>query len=285
MSNYIINTSAPVIQNRYQSNKILNFHSSDREFEFPINKEKMGEDWYYYDKEIEYKFNSWGYRSKEFTDLSDDYILVFGCSCTEGIGLHFDDMWSTKLGKKLNLDVFNLGMGASGVDYQFHNTIMFHNFLLKTRKFPKLVVYQWPSDYRTSAMFLNKQSKTKELDVEFFSPHYRKIDDRDDMNSFFDWYMHGFVDNKGELTKQNGLYPMISNNLWKSLNIPVLNWTFGVDFVPDEQKIFGNEYIIHSVFDLTGVLARDLGHNGHLSQDLVVDLVIDKLKYEDDFSK
>lgn len=71
-------------------------------------------------------------------------------------------MWSIKLGKKLNLDVFNLGMGASGVDYQFYNTILFQNFILEKKKLPKLVVYQWPMSFRTSAFFKFKEDNKTE---------------------------------------------------------------------------------------------------------------------------
>ena len=89
---------------------------------------------YYYNKKIEYKYNSWGYRTKEFKDLEDDYILIFGCSFTEGIGLYYDDMWATKLSKELKLDVFNIGMGGTGVDFQFYNTTLIHNHIIKNNK-------------------------------------------------------------------------------------------------------------------------------------------------------
>ena len=98
----------PVIHLPLKSNKVLKFTQTDSEEKFYQNREKFGVDWYYYDKQIDYKYNSWGYRTKEFSELNDDYILVFGCSFTEGIGLNYDDTWASKLGKKLNLDVFNL---------------------------------------------------------------------------------------------------------------------------------------------------------------------------------
>jgi hypothetical protein len=139
------------------TNKKLYFHSTDYEELYLKNKKEKGPDWYYYDNEIEYKFNSWGYRAKEFDDLDDDYLLTFGCSYTEGVGLHYDDMWSTKLSKTLDLDIFNLGAGGTSPDFQMYNTILFFNHVLKLNKLPKLVVYQWPEIHRIVYAFKTKR--------------------------------------------------------------------------------------------------------------------------------
>jgi len=48
-----------------------------------------------YDKPISYNFNSKGYRTKEIEDLQKDFILTFGCSYTQGIGLAKEDMWQS----------------------------------------------------------------------------------------------------------------------------------------------------------------------------------------------
>jgi hypothetical protein len=102
MSHLIISKECPIIENVIQSNKTMDFNISDDEKMYLKNKKELGKEWYYYDKKIEYKYNSWGYRTKEFDDVNEDYILTFGCSFTEGIGLDYNDMWSTKLSKKLN---------------------------------------------------------------------------------------------------------------------------------------------------------------------------------------
>jgi hypothetical protein len=128
------NKEFPIIFVPPKSNQVLKFAQTDSEDKFYENREKLGSDWYYYDKDIEYNYNSWGYRSKEFAELDNEYMVVFGCSFTEGIGLHYDDIWATKLSKKLNVDVFNLGIGGSGPDVALYNTILFHNFVLKNKK-------------------------------------------------------------------------------------------------------------------------------------------------------
>ena len=273
-----ISKNSPIIEAQYQLNKILDFSSTDTKDLFEFNKKIQGEEWIYYNKKIEYKYNSWGYRTKEFSELSDDYILIFGCSFTEGIGLHYDDMWSTKLGKKLNLDVFNLGMGASGADYQFYNTILFQNFILEKKKLPKLVVYQWPMPFRTSAFFKLREDNKTDLIMEFFSPNFiEETGEKKVMNSFNEWFKDGFINDGGDLIKQNYLYPMSCNNVWKSLNVPVINWTYDEDFENLNDEIFDLNFQIHRINDDTMVRGRDLMHNGHLAQDLVVNKIIENL--------
>jgi len=280
MSQIQINHNSPIIQNLAQANKILKFTSTDSEEQFKINRERLGEEWYYYNKEIEYKYNSWGYRCKEFTDLTDDYILTFGCSFTEGIALHYDDMWANKLGVKMNMDVFNLGMGATGPDFQYYNTILFQNFILKNKKLPKLVVYQWPFKHRTSYMFKEFKNGIDVLCLELFSATYPENLYPHSSQYYFDWYKTGFIENGGELVKQTNLYPILCDNVWKSFNIPVVHWTWEHDFQMDYSHIFQNNVKILSIRDehvlLTG---RDCSHNGHKSQDIVVDNILKKIDY------
>jgi hypothetical protein len=271
----VLNKDVPIIFVQSKSNKTLKFTQTDSEENFIKNKEIYGKEWYYYNKDIEYKYNSWGYRTKEFSELNDDYILVLGCSFTEGIGLDYDDIWATKLGKKLNLDVFNLGIGGSGSDITGYNTILFHNFVLTNNKLPKYVIYQWTFENRTSYMFNNESNL---IDIETFSISYPKDAYPKNYKKYNDWYNHSFIDNGGELLKQSNLYSMLCNNLWKSMGIPVYHWTWEDDFNLKNSELFNNTIElnqIHDEFDITG---RDFTHNGHLSQDIVVDKIFKKIK-------
>jgi len=261
---YTLNSKIPIIQNNATINKTLKFLSTDDEENFLSNKEKMGESWYYHSKDIDYSYNSWGYRTKEFDDLKNDYILTFGCSFTEGVGLYYNDMWSTKLGEKLNLDVFNLGLGATGVDFQFYNTVLFYNFVKNKNKLPKYVIYQWPFEHRTTHCLLDN------LDGLTFIPISNGCLP-DQIKNLENWYNNGFVENEGELIKQSNIYPMTCNLLWESVGVKVLNWTWENDFNMKNNEIFSNFIKIHKIKDTTtNIYARDGRHNGHLSQDLVV---------------
>jgi hypothetical protein len=273
MSHLIISENCPVIENILQSNKTMEFNSTDNQDLYIENKKKLGNEWYYYNKKIEYKYNSWGYRCKEFDDLNDDYILTFGCSFTEGIGLHRSDMWTTKLGKKTGLDVFNLGMGGTGVDFQFYNTTLIHNYILKKNKPPKLVIYQWPFEHRTTYLFKESIVDKEVIGLLPFSVSHES----ENVYYFEKWYSHSFIENEGELIKQSNIYPMVCNNIWKSMGIDVINWTWETDFTMKHCDIFSNDIELHNIIDTTNYTARDCTHNGHLSQDIVVDFLLDKI--------
>lgn len=270
-----ISNNIPIVYVPQKASKLFKFTQTDSEEKFYLNREKFGKDWYYYDKDIEYKYNSWGYRTKEFSELSDEYVLVFGCSFTEGIGLHYDDIWATKLSKKLNIDVFNLGIGGSGPDIVFYNTILFQNFVLKNNKLPKYVIYQWPFDNRTSYMFYREENL---MHIETFSISYPKEAYPPNYKKYFDWYYQSFVENEGELIKQSNIFSLSCNNLWKAANIPVYHWTWGDDFNLKKSELFHNELKIHQVQDCFEEKGRDCTHNGHLSQDLVVNKILEQIK-------
>lgn len=270
MSHLIISNFCPIIENIAQCNKTMEFNVSDDEKSYSNNKKKLGKEWYYHDKKIEYKYNSWGYRTKEFDDLNNDYILTLGCSFTEGIGLDYDDMWSTKLSKKLNLDVFNMGMGGTGVDFQFYNTTLIHNHILKKNKPPKYVIYQWPFEHRTTYSFKESIPNREIVSLIPFSTSHES----ENVEYFKKWYIHGFIENEGELIKQSNIYPMVCNNIWRSMGIEVINWTWERDFTMMKNEIFDNNVKLHHIVDTTNYTARDCSHNGHLSQDLVVDFLL-----------
>ena len=275
----VISKNVPVIQNIPQSNKTLKFSSTDSEESFIINKERLGEDWEYFNKEIEYNYNSWGYRSKEFDELKDDYMIVFGCSFTEGIGLHYDDLWATKLGKELNLDVLNLGMGAAGINFQFYNTILIHSHILKKGKLPKLVVYQWPTKFRTAYAF--NQDYEERIQLELYSATYPEHVQPDSKKYYYEWYKKSYIDNGGEMTKDIFISLTLCNNIWKSLNIPVINWQWGNDIANELDFVHSNDVKILNIFDDTQIKSRDCSHNGALSQTLVVNEILKSLTNDD----
>ena len=74
-------------------------------------------DWY--DKEIDYKINSYGFRSDEFEDSSVPSILFLGCSYTVGIGIRIEESFTTIISKELGLKNYNLGLAGGGADSSF----------------------------------------------------------------------------------------------------------------------------------------------------------------------
>jgi len=74
--------------------------------------------------EIEYKFNSHGFRCDEFNIVTTLPIVFSGCSITEGTGLHQHETWSylllEKIREKTNkiIPYWNIGVAASSIDTQ-----------------------------------------------------------------------------------------------------------------------------------------------------------------------
>jgi hypothetical protein len=91
--------------------------------------------------DIEYKFNSHGFRCDEFELLSELPMVFLGCSFTEGIGLRQHETWSYLLLEKIrqktnkNIPYWNLGLGGTGLDTQARNLYFLANILNKKIKF------------------------------------------------------------------------------------------------------------------------------------------------------
>lgn len=69
------------------------------------------------DAPITYKFNSYGFRSDEFSH--DPSIIFLGCSHTVGIGMPLEQTWPSIVSKTLGLKNFNLGVGGVSNDTAF----------------------------------------------------------------------------------------------------------------------------------------------------------------------
>lgn len=271
MSEFSINKDCPIIKNTSKENQTFDFISCDSEDLFLKNKDKFGSEWYYYNKPIEYKYNSWGYRTKEFSDLNEDYFITFGCSFTEGVGLFYDDMWSNKLSRELGLDVFNLAQGGTGVDFSTTNTILLTDYLRKNNKnLPKFVIYQLSFNHRTSYAFKYVEGDETSIHLELFSATYPTEVYPECCKYFGSWYFHGFVENEGEMIKQSNLSLITCKNMWEFLGVPVYFWTYGEDFQNPNSDVFSHGINFKIIHEQTEVKARDCAHNGHLAQDIVV---------------
>lgn len=121
---------------------IENFAGSDEKSLFDKNLLTKPDDWYYRNKPLTYEFNNLGHRCKNTYDIDlSNYILFFGCSHTMGIGNALEDTFPYLVSKKLNIDYYNLGIGAAGPDSMFHNLVTWMN---KFSQKPKHIIWQWP---------------------------------------------------------------------------------------------------------------------------------------------
>lgn len=100
-------------------------------------------------KIIEYKFNSYGFRSEEFT--SEPGIMFLGCSLTIGIGIPTEHRWTDIVSNNLKLKCYNLGIGGGSNDAAFR---MCAGYIDKIN--PKIVIHRIPPGIRIESVTDNE---------------------------------------------------------------------------------------------------------------------------------
>lgn len=224
--------------------------------EFEKNKHKVNP--IYLEKDIEYKFNSLGYRTKNVTDLDNEFVLIFGCSHTEGIGHFNNDIWCNQLCDRINIDRLNLGKAGTGPDIQYYNTVQ---YIKNKYPLPRLVIYQWPQTFRKSFSYVQ--------DKELILKHHNVNNETEKQDT--DWFLKRYCEEPGEMLINNYFFFTACNELWKSINIPVYNWSWSGDF---EMQYDSSLHLIETVD--TG-RARDMMHDGPDIHSQVVDQIIEDI--------
>lgn len=124
--------SGPLITTDW-ANRHFNFYSMDSEEQFLENSKKFRsneQSWIYFDKSIEYKFNSQGYRTSEWNDINwQESVVIFGCSNVVGEGLAEADTISGVLSRLLDRPVVNLGVSGTSIAFSSYNSAMLCNNL------------------------------------------------------------------------------------------------------------------------------------------------------------
>lgn len=100
------------------------------------------------DQQIEYKFNSHGFRTKEFMDLPSAVFL--GCSHTAGVGLPVENTWPYYVSNNINLHCYNLAIGGGSNDLAFRIS---YYYLEKLK--PKIVFLLSPEPARIEILTPN----------------------------------------------------------------------------------------------------------------------------------
>lgn len=243
---YYYSEKFPLILDKQHINKVEYFFSTDSHDIYKKNLIKYGETWKYYDTTIEYKFNSLGYRTKEISELHNDFMLTFGCSYTEGVGLPQSDVWPEQLSKNIKIDLYNAAKQATGMDFQFWNAM---RWTQTNQPDPKLVIVQWPQKTR------KRFSSTGD---EYFNLHDASYEKSIDGK----WWTRRYIIDPAELSMNVLMWFEGFNNLWNLRNVPVLNFTWDEDL---EQHLMPSKYKLHHIncYPINQKYkARDIAHEG-----------------------
>ena len=113
-------------------NSVSEWHASDSKTLFETHKKdpdknKLLEQFDWINTEIQYRFNSQGFRCDEFNDRP--CAIALGCSHTQGTGLTESDAWPSKLSQQLGLHVWNLGVSGAAYDTVFRLAQFYIPFL------------------------------------------------------------------------------------------------------------------------------------------------------------
>jgi hypothetical protein len=88
--------------------------------------------------DIEYKYNEFGYRSKQFIENED--LLIAGCSHSFGLGIPENEIWGSILSKKINKSFSNLSMVGASANTLVQNLFAF----FREFKNPKILCVLFP---------------------------------------------------------------------------------------------------------------------------------------------
>lgn len=228
-------------------NHVGEFQHLDEKKDFEKHK-KITNPYYLGDKKIEYRYNNKGYRTKNIEDLDKDFVLLFGCSHTEGIGHFYEDIWCNVLLDRIGIDRLNLAKAGSGPDIQYYNTLQY--IKCKYPK-PKMVIYQWPESTRKSFSYFE--------DNGYFLKHHHVTSKTATKDT--KWYLRRYCTDRSELETNSYFWYTASNLLWQQLGVPVYNWSWTFDF---ESQLIDLRLVEtwDTNYDRIKSRARDRMHDG-----------------------
>lgn len=133
----------------HEAGKELKFAGSDVEVLLETNRKRFGEKWYWYDKEITYKFNSSGYRmNKELSEVDySNYYAFFGCSYTVGAGLPLEETFAYRISDMMGVDYINGATVGATPEFVLYNIV---ELLTNSPPKPKKIIINWPELSRTT---------------------------------------------------------------------------------------------------------------------------------------
>ena len=116
----------------------------------------------YPEEELLYTVNEHNFRCQSFDKPRTKPILMTaGCSHTFGIGIRENEVWGKVLSKKLNYDLWNIGVGGIGADI----VRMLIKQFFDNGYVPDLLAVLWPETTRKLLVIPGHADKTLDVDI------------------------------------------------------------------------------------------------------------------------
>lgn len=194
------------------------------------------EEWPYRDIENNfYSWNSLGYRTYEFDEITHDidFDLALGCSFVEGVGVRINERWDYFYEKYFNRKVVNLGKGGASVSAMSY---IGHGWFLANRPKPKRIIIIWTEPSRDTYIVDNGTPMN-------FIPTYNNIPSLDlTIHTYIKMYELSVVVEKYWSNKFVHIYNEF-NFLMKAMNIPTFNFLLD-DIWPKYELTTLQNYLI-----------------------------------------
>lgn len=118
------------------------FYDTDDEENFRRARKHYGDDWLWSSRPVDYRINAQGFRMAEMAEVDwNNYLAVFGCSFTVGVGMPLEELFSHRIAQELGLDYVNLAQPGASNDLIGSNAMRL--FAVKPR--PKMMIVNWTS--------------------------------------------------------------------------------------------------------------------------------------------
>ena len=224
-----------------------NWIIGDSKKDWKKNCKQKGSTWAYYSADdIEYKHNSYGYRTEEFEDLDwAKSTLFFGCSHIYGVGNYLKDTVPVLYSNIAKCPVINMGINAGNIEALHHNThaLIEHNFI------PKQVIIFWP--YVVRQLYYKGLKFNSKFVPRFLGPWGSPFDD--DKR----YYHYAVINAENYITKSYLLKKSIVD-VWRLQGVKVYTFAFN-----DKIQHLGEFRYGCPKLPEVKDFARDTFHYGH----------------------
>ena len=236
--------------------------------EYNLHRDQIDD--YYHQTPVAYRYNSYGYRTKEFEDINSNFMLAMGCSHTEGVALPEKDIWCTRLAEHLDLDLINMGASGQGLEFICYNS---ERYISCGFPLPCVVVIQHPERARR----IKSECVFDDTHGETVADIFISVDDT--MNRHNE--TNHIVKNDFTTIVRSAMWCNLITYIWNSVGVPVYHWTFNTDGenwlsdyfvfeVPADMNLEKYHYELDH--------ARDLSHHGRINHQCVADVLYDQVK-------